>query len=157
MSDTTTTATGYKMNMAEEQVVTKTELEYSPAIFYRQHQTAPFPARIWIPPFADPTSGNVSPYVRSWLNVVGTNMAAYLDYHNMLRAIHETRFDNWYAGFTDWAGVFRGEISFFYRKRRRCIGTPRRVCTRSTSFRRSTRTCGRSRCTRRRGKEAGGI
>ena len=48
-------------------------------IFYCQHQTAPFPARIWIPPFADPISSNVSPYVRSWLNVIGTNMAAYLD------------------------------------------------------------------------------
>jgi hypothetical protein len=28
-------------------------------------------------------------------------------------AISEQRFDNWYAGFTDWAHVFRGEISFF--------------------------------------------
>ena len=28
-------------------------------------------------------------------------------------AISESRFDNWYAGFTDWAHVFRNEISFF--------------------------------------------
>ena len=104
---------GFMLNMKEEQVVVKAELEYSPVIFYCQHQTAPFPARIWIPPFADPISSNVSPYVRSWLNVIGTNMAAYLDQHNLPGAIHETRFDNWYAGFTDWAGVFRGEISFF--------------------------------------------
>jgi len=46
---------GYMMNMKEEQVVTKAELEYSPVIFYCQHQTAPFPARIWIPPFSDPS------------------------------------------------------------------------------------------------------
>ena len=104
---------GYMMNMKEEQVVAKAELEYSPDIFYCQHQTAPFPARIWIPPFSDPISSNISPYVRSWLNVVGTNMAAYLDAHNMPGAISESRFDNWYAGFTDWAGVFRNEISFF--------------------------------------------
>jgi len=104
---------GFMLNMKEEQVVVKAELEYSPVIFYCQHQTAPFPARIWIPPFADPISSNVSSYVRSWLNVIGTNMAAYLDAHNLPGAIHETRFDNWYAGFTDWAGVFRGEISFF--------------------------------------------
>ena len=104
---------GYMLNMKEEQVVTKTELEYSPAIFYCQHQTAPFPARIWIPPFADPISSNISPYVRSWLNVIGTNMAAYLDAHKMPGAISETRFDNWYAGFMDWAHVFRNEISFF--------------------------------------------
>ncbi len=104
---------GYMLNMKEEQVVTKTQLEYSPVIFYCQHQTAPFPARIWIPPFSDPISSNISPYVRSWLNVVGTNMAAYLNAHKMPGAISESRFDNWYAGFTDWAHVFRNEISFF--------------------------------------------
>src|SRR5271165_6093839 len=104
---------GYMMNMKEEQVVVKTQLEYNPVIFYCQHQTAPFPARIWIPPFSDPISSNISPYVRSWLNVIGTNMAAYLNAHNMPGAISESRFDNWYAGFTDWAHVFRNEISFF--------------------------------------------
>lgn len=104
---------GYMLNMKEEQVVTRTQLEYSPIIFYCQHQTAPFPARIWIPPFSDPISSNISPYVRSWLNVIGTNMAAYLDAHKMPGAISESRFDNWYAGFTDWAHVFRNEISFF--------------------------------------------
>ncbi|HVX56310.1 MAG TPA: M14 metallopeptidase family protein, partial [Candidatus Saccharimonadales bacterium] len=104
---------GYMLNMKEEQVVTKAELDWSPVIFYCQHQTAPCPARIWIPPFADPISSYISPYVRSWLNVIGTNMAAYLDAHKMPGAISETRFDNWYAGFMDWAHVFRGEISFF--------------------------------------------
>ncbi len=104
---------GYMLNMKEEQVVTRAQLEYSPVIFYCQHQTAPFPARIWIPPFSDPISTNISPYVRSWLNVIGTNMTAYLNAHNMPGAISESRFDNWYAGFMDWAHVFRNEISFF--------------------------------------------
>ena len=116
---------GYMMNMKEEQVVTKAELEYSPVIFYCQHQTAPFPARIWIPPFSDPISSNISPYVRSWLNVTGTNMSAYLDAHNMPGAISESRFDNWYAGFTDWAGVFRNEISFFTETALYRYATPR--------------------------------
>lgn len=116
---------GFMMNMKEEQVVVKAELDYSPVIFYCQHQTAPFPGRIWIPPFADPISSNVSPYVRSWLNVIGTNMAAYLDQHNLPGAIHETRFDNWYAGFTDWAGVFRNEISFFTETALYRYATPR--------------------------------
>ena len=80
---------GYMLNMKEEQVVAKAEIDWSPDIFYCQHQTAPFPARIWIPPFSDPISSNISPYVRSWLNVVGTNMAAYLDAHNMPGAISE--------------------------------------------------------------------
>ncbi len=104
---------GYMLNMKESQVVAKTEIEYAPAIFYCQHQTAPFPARIWIPPFSDPISSNISPYVRSWFNVIGTNMAAYLDEHQMPGAISEQRFDNWYPGFVDYAGSFRNEISFF--------------------------------------------
>jgi zinc carboxypeptidase len=104
---------GYMMNMKEEQVVVRTQLEYSPEIFYCQHQTAPFPARIWIPPFSDPISSNISPLVRSWLNLIGANMTAYLNAHQMPGAISESRFDNWYAGFTDWAHVFRNEISFF--------------------------------------------
>jgi hypothetical protein len=104
---------GYMMNMKEEQVVVKTQLDFSPAIFYCQHQTAPFPARIWIPPFSDPISSNINPLVRSWLNLIGANMTAYLNAHDMPGAISESRFDNWYAGFTDWAHVFRNEISFF--------------------------------------------
>jgi hypothetical protein len=104
---------GFMLNMKESQVLAKAEIDWSPEIFYCQHQTAPFPARIWIPPFADPISSNISPYVRSWLNLIGTNMTAYLDAHNMPGAISETQFDNWYAGFNDWVHVFRNEISFF--------------------------------------------
>jgi len=116
---------GFMLNMKEEQVVAHAEIDWSPEIFYCQHQTAPFPARIWIPPFADPISSNISPYVRSWLNVIGTNMAAYLDQHNMPGAISESQFDNWYAGFTDWAGVFRNEISFFTETALYRYATPR--------------------------------
>lgn len=116
---------GYMLNMKESQVVAKTELEYSPAIFYCQHQTAPFPARIWIPPFSDPISSNISPYVRSWFNVVGTGMAAYLDEHQMPGAISESRFDNWYPGFVDYAGAFRNEISFFTETALYRYATPR--------------------------------
>lgn len=116
---------GYMLNMKESQVVTKTEIDYAPAIFYCQHQTAPFPARIWIPPFSDPISSNISPYVRSWFNVIGTNMAAYLDEHQMPGAISESEFDNWYPGFVDYAGSFRNEISFFTETALYRYATPR--------------------------------
>jgi len=116
---------GYMLNMKESQVVTKTELEYSPAIFYCQHQTAPFPARIWIPPFSDPISSNISQYVRSWFNVIGTDMTAYLNGHQMPGAISESQFDNWYPGFVDYAGSFRNEISFFTETALYRYATPR--------------------------------
>src|SRR3984885_174507 len=116
---------GYMLNMKESQVVTKTELEFSPAIFYCQHQTAPFPARIWIPPFSDPISSNISQYVRSWFNVIGTDMTAYLNGHQMPGAISESQFDNWYPGFVDYAGSFRNEISFFTETALYRYATPR--------------------------------
>jgi hypothetical protein len=116
---------GYMMNMKETQVVVRTELEYSPVIFYCQHQAAPAPARIWIPPFADPISSNISAYVRTWLNLIGTNMTAYLNAHNLPGAVSEWRYDNWYAGFTDWSHVFRNEISFFTETALYRYATPR--------------------------------
>jgi Zinc carboxypeptidase len=116
---------GYMQNMIESQVVTRAELDYSPAIFYCQHQTAPFPARIWIPPFADPISSNISPYMRSWLNVIGINMSAALQEQHLPGAISQTRFDNWYPGFLDFTHVFRNEVSFFTETALYRYATPR--------------------------------
>ena len=116
---------GYMLNMTESQVVTRTEIDYSPVIFYCQHQTAPFPARIWIPPFADPISSNISPYMRSWLNVVGTQMAAALQQQHLPGAISQAEYDNWYPGFLDFTHVFRNEISFFTETALYRYATPR--------------------------------
>lgn len=116
---------GYMLNMVESQVVTRVGLEYSPVIFYCQHQTAPFPARIWIPPFADPISSNISPYMRSWLNVVGTQMSAALQEQHLPGAISQAEYDNWYPGFLDFTSVFRHEISFFTETALYRYATPR--------------------------------
>ncbi len=47
---------GYMLNMIESRAITKATLETQPLVFYTQHQTAPFPGRIYLPPFADPIS-----------------------------------------------------------------------------------------------------
>ena len=85
----------------------------SPVIFYCHHQTAPFPARIFIPPFTEPISSNIHPLMARWLNVLGIDMAAYLDEHGMPGAVHRVGFDNWYPGFLDFTHIFRNQISFF--------------------------------------------
>ncbi len=103
---------GYMNNMIESQVITKADLEYYPTVFYNHHQTAPFPARIWIPPFGDPVSLNPHPLMYRWVNVFGTAMAAYLDEHNMPGAMHRGRFDDWYPGFVDHVNNFRNTVSF---------------------------------------------
>jgi hypothetical protein len=104
---------GYMNNMLESQEVTRAELEWDPVVFYCHHQTAPFPARIFIPPFTEPISSNIHPLMARWLNVFGINMAAYLDEHQMPGAIHRVGFDNWYPGFLDFTHIFRNSISFF--------------------------------------------
>jgi len=104
---------GYMNNMLESRDVTRAELEWNPVIFYCHHQTAPFPARIFIPPFTEPISSNINPLMARWLNVLGVNMAAYLDEHQMPGAVHRVGFDNWYPGFLDFTHIFRNSISFF--------------------------------------------
>jgi hypothetical protein len=104
---------GYMNNMLESQDVTRTELEWDPVIFYCHHQTAPFPTRIFIPPFVEPISSNIHPLMGRWLNVLGTNIAAYLDEHGMPGAVNRVGFDNWYPGFLDFTHIFRNSISFF--------------------------------------------
>ncbi|HKE26493.1 MAG TPA: M14 family metallopeptidase [Bryobacteraceae bacterium] len=103
---------GYMNNMVESQVITRTVLEYYPEVFYNHHQTAPFPARIWIPPFGDPVSLNPNPLMYRWVNVFGTAMAAWLDEHDMPGAMHRGRFDDWYPGFVDHVNNFRNTVSF---------------------------------------------
>ncbi|HXE32634.1 MAG TPA: M14 metallopeptidase family protein [Verrucomicrobiae bacterium] len=104
---------GYMNNMMESQDVTRTEIEWDPVIFYCHHQTAPFPTRIFIPPFVEPISSNIHPLMARWLSVMGTSMAAYLDEHGMPGAVNRVGFDNWYPGFLDFTHIFRNSISFF--------------------------------------------
>ena len=93
--------------------MTRAELEWNPVVFYCHHQTAPFPTRIFIPPFTEPISSNIHPLMGRWLNAFGINMAAYLDEHQMPGAVHRVGFNNWYPGFLDFTHIFRNSIAFF--------------------------------------------
>ncbi|ARS29351.1 M14 family metallopeptidase [Sphingomonas sp. KC8] len=104
---------GYMLNMLESQVATRAQQDYAPVIWYSHHQVAPFPARIWMPPFADPVSSNISPNMRIWTNAIGTNMMTRFEKEQKPGAIAQAKFDNWYPGFLDYTHVFRNTISFF--------------------------------------------
>jgi hypothetical protein len=104
---------GYMLNMIESQEITKATLETQPLVFYTQHQTAPFPGRIYLPPYADPISGNMHPLMVRWLSVIGMSIAQYLDDHDLPGSMHQETFDVWYPGYIDNIGNFRHTISFF--------------------------------------------
>jgi hypothetical protein len=104
---------GYMLNMLETREITKATLDTQPLVFYTQHQTAPFPGRIYLPPFADPISGNMHPLMLRWLSVIGMSIAQYLDDHDLPGSMHQETFDVWYPGYIDNVGNFRHTISFF--------------------------------------------
>jgi hypothetical protein len=104
---------GYMLNMLESREITKATLDTEPLVFYTQHQTAPFPGRIYLPPFADPISGNMHPLMLRWLSLIGTTIAEHLDGHGLTGSMHQETFDVWYPGYIDNIGNFRHTISFF--------------------------------------------
>ncbi len=73
--------------------------EWFPEILYNQHQTGPFPARIWIPPDAEPTNPNVHPLIIRWKSLVGTAMGKAFDENDQPGAISRIRYDTWYPGY----------------------------------------------------------
>ena len=44
----------YMLNMIESRVMEHAWRQWEPQIIYVQHQSSPFPTRIWLPPFAEP-------------------------------------------------------------------------------------------------------
>jgi hypothetical protein len=104
---------GYMINQIESRVVTRVTREWEPQILYNHHQTAPFPARIWIPPFAEPISPNVHPLMWRTVNLIGMAMAQALEERGQKGALHMgTGFDDWYPGFLDHAHNFHNVASF---------------------------------------------
>jgi hypothetical protein len=72
--------------------------EYFPQIVYNQHQTAPFPARIFVPPFEDPANFNIPPLVMRGINTVGDAITRRLDQEGKIGAISRVSFDTWWNG-----------------------------------------------------------
>jgi hypothetical protein len=90
----------YMANLIETQNLTKlVHQEWHPVILYNHHQTAPFPARIWIPPNSEPTNPNVHPLIVRWQNLIGSAMGAAFDAEGKEGAISRIIFDTWYPGY----------------------------------------------------------
>jgi zinc carboxypeptidase len=72
--------------------------EWFPQIIYNQHQTGPFPSRIFVPPFDDPMNPNIPPLVMRGVNVVGDAMTRRLDQEGKRGAVSRLGFDTWWNG-----------------------------------------------------------
>jgi hypothetical protein len=73
--------------------------EWFPEVVYNHHQTAPFPARIYIPPYGEPTNVNKPPLVIRWENLIGGAMGKAFEEADKPGAISRAFFDAWYPGY----------------------------------------------------------
>ena len=89
----------FMMNLPETRHVSRLLFhEWFPHVVYNQHQQPAFPARIFIPPYAEPLNPNIPPQVMEGINIIGSAMkerlaregkTGYLSYHG---------FDAWWNG-----------------------------------------------------------
>jgi hypothetical protein len=89
----------YMFNMPESRNVAKLLYEqWFPQIVYNHHQSAPFPARIFVPPFADPMNPNIPPQIMRGIQVVGDAITSRLEREGKVGAISRVGFDTWWNG-----------------------------------------------------------
>ena len=104
----------YMLNVVESRVVARTWREWEPQIIYVQHQTAPFPTRIWLPPFADPIATRVPGLMSREVNTIGMTIAQALESNGLVGATHMgTGFDAWYPGYIDYMPMLQNIASFW--------------------------------------------
>ena len=89
----------YMFNQIESRDVAK-ELykEWFPQIVYNQHQSGPFPSRIFVPPFDDPMNPNIPAEVVRGVNLVGDAMTRRFTTKNEPGAVSRMEFDMWWNG-----------------------------------------------------------
>jgi len=121
----------YMLTQVETQAVTR-QLYHNwfPQIVYNQHQSSPFPGRIWMPPFADPVNPNLDPLLVSSLNQMGHSMRKRFDVEGTARC----------------AGGQTTTTCSASSPRRPVPATPRHAATIAASFRRPS--AGRESCRR---------
>jgi hypothetical protein len=104
----------YMLNMIESRAIEHTWRQWEPQIIYVQHQSGPFPTRIWLPPFSEPV-GIDTPYVIAReVNMIGMAIAKALEEHGQVGATHMgTAFDAWYPGYIDYAPNFKNIAAFW--------------------------------------------
>ena len=97
----------YINNLPETRNMTRViNQEWYPAVLYDQHQRGPFPARIWIPPNAEPVNPNIHPLLTRGINLLGTAMGYAFDRESKPGAISRFRYEFWPPFFLDTFGYY---------------------------------------------------
>ena len=116
----------YMLNMIESRVIQRTWREWEPDIIYVQHQSSPFPTRIWLPPFADPVGLRVPPIVAREVNAIGTRIAEELDANDQPGAVSQLEtYDAWSPGYIDYMPMYQNIAAWWTETQGGNCATPR--------------------------------
>lgn len=89
----------FMMNLEETRHVSRLLFEeWFPQIVYNHHQSPAFPARIFIPPYAEPLNPNIPAPVMQGINVIGSAMAERFARENKPGVLSYFGFDGWWNG-----------------------------------------------------------
>jgi hypothetical protein len=104
----------YMLQMIESRVMEHTWRQWEPNIIYVQHQSSPFPTRIWLPPFAAPIATHAPGIPSRQVNTIGMAIAQGLDERGQVGATHMgTGYDAWYPGYIDYLPIFKNIPAFW--------------------------------------------
>jgi len=115
----------YMLSMVESRVIGRTWRDWEPQIVYVQHQSAPFPTRIWLPPFDEPVGERVNPLMARTVNTLGMLMAQALEERGRVGATHMGGFDAWYPGYIDYLPMLQNTAAFWTETALYSYATPR--------------------------------
>lgn len=105
---------GYMINMIESRLMEHVWRQWEPHIIYVHHQTAPFPTRIWLPPFSEPVGLEAPAIAAREVNMIGMAIAKSLEERGQTGATQMgTAFDAWYPGYVDYAPIFKNIPAFW--------------------------------------------
>jgi hypothetical protein len=89
----------FMMNLPETRNVTRLLFqEWFPQIVYNQHQAPSFPARIFVPPYAEPLNPNIPAAVMAGINRIGAAMIERFAREEKPGVLSYTQFDGWWNG-----------------------------------------------------------
>ncbi|MGH9664780.1 MAG: M14 family zinc carboxypeptidase, partial [Bryobacteraceae bacterium] len=89
----------FMLNLAETRNVTRLLFaEWFPEIVYNQHQSPPFPARIFVPPYAEPLNPNIPAAVMEGINMIGSAMKERFALAQQPGVLSYWGFDAWWDG-----------------------------------------------------------
>ena len=72
--------------------------QWYPQIVYNHHQSPPFPARIFVPPFAEPMNPRIPPLVIRGIDLIGSAISTRLESEQKSGIVSRVKYTTWWNG-----------------------------------------------------------